>query len=137
MCETPEELIGAVAHEVGHLKHNHINEQLIKSLGIELLFSGSNTSLGEVTQLLTQSAFSRENEIEADEYAINKLIELEISPNYLAKLFKKLYTETSMVPDFLNTHPGLNERISNFKKYEFKESNRKYEFDWVKVKNSL
>ncbi len=136
-CDSPEELIGVIAHELGHLKKKHHTDQLITTLSIELLLAGSSSTAGEVTKLLTQSAFSRDMETEADDYAIKKMKELGISPNYLAKLFKKMYKKSDMIPEFLNSHPGMNKRISKFSKYPFEESTLEFTFDWIKVKNSL
>ncbi|PKL79779.1 MAG: hypothetical protein CVV25_06605 [Ignavibacteriae bacterium HGW-Ignavibacteriae-4] len=136
-CDTPEELIGVIAHELGHLKMNHHSDQLITTLSIELLLVGSGSTASEVTKILTQNAFSREMETEADDYAIKKMKELGISPNYLAKLFKKMYKRSDMIPEFLNSHPGMNERISKFSKFPYEESKLTYTFDWLQVKNSL
>ena len=136
-CDTPEELIGVIAHELGHLKMKHHTDQLITTLSIELLLAGSSSTAGEVTKILTQNAFSRDMEAEADDYAIKKMKQLGISPNYLAKLFKKMYKKSDVVPEFLNSHPGMNKRISKFSKYPFEESTLEFTFDWLKVKNSL
>ncbi len=136
-CDTPEELIGVIAHELGHLKMKHHTDKLITALSIELLLPGSGSTAGEVTKILTQNAFSRDMETEADDYAIKKMKELGISPNYLAKLFKKMYKKSDLIPEFLNTHPGMNKRISKFSKYPFEESKLEFTFDWLKVKNSL
>lgn len=136
-CDTPEELIGVIAHEIGHLKMKHHTDQLLATLGLELLLAGSSSTAGEVSKILTQSAFSREMETEADDFAIKKMKELNISPNYLAKLFKKMYKKTEYIPEFLNSHPGINNRISKFSSYPFEESSLEFSFDWTKVKNSL
>lgn len=132
-CDSPEELIGIIAHELGHLKLNHHTDQLLTTLGIELLLAGNSSTAGEVTKVLTQSTFSRDMEAEADDFAVKKLQELGISPNYLAKL----YTKSDLVPEFLNSHPDMNKRISKFSKYPFEESKLEFTFDWLKVKNSL
>lgn len=136
-CDSPEELIGVIAHEIGHLKMKHHSEQLITTLGVELLLAGSSSTAGEVTKILTQNAFSRDMETEADDFAIKKMKGLGISPNYMAILFKKMYKKSDMVPEFLNSHPGLNERISKFSKYPFEKSTLEFTFDWSKVKSSL
>lgn len=136
-CESPEELIGVLAHEVGHLKEKHISEQIITSLGIALLFSTDVSTASEVSQILTQTAFSRDMETEADDYAIKKIEELSISPNHVAKLFKRLYTKTDLIPEFMSTHPGMHKRISKFSKFKDTFPQRQYEFDWTKVKNGL
>ena len=137
MCETPEELIGVIAHGVGHLKQNHISEKFKKNLEIELLLDSSNISIAEVSELLNNNSFVVGNENEADEYVINKLKELNISPSTLADLYKRLYTKSDIIPDFLTTHPGLNGRISRLSKFDNTLINRNYGFDWDKVKASL
>lgn len=137
MCEEPEELIGIVAHGVGHLKYNHISEKFIKSLEIELLLDSSNTTIAEVSELLINNDFSEESESMADDYAIKKLEELSISPSVLANLYKRLYTKSDHIPEFLTTHPSLNSRISKLSKFENNTVQRNYSFDWDKLEASL
>lgn len=135
--DNPEEIIGVLAHELGHLKKKHITEQMITSFSIALLFSGSGTTSGEVAKVLTQNVFSREMESEADDYAIQKINDIGISPNHLAVLFKRLYTRTDHIPEFLSTHPGIDKRIKKFSKYKNTPDNIKIDFDWENAKKNL
>lgn len=137
MCDTPEELIGIIAHGIGHLKHNHKSEQFITTLEIELLFEGNNASISEVSELLNKNSYSVENEIQADDYAISKMKELNISPHYMVSIFKRLYLKSDNIPEFLTTHPALNQRITKLSKFKEVSSEREYGFDWNKAKASL
>lgn len=137
MCDTPEELIGIIAHGIGHLKHNHNKEEFIKSLEIKLLLEENNASITEVSELLNNNLYSVENEIQADDYAISKMKELNISPHYMVYIFKKLYLKSDKIPEFLSTHPGLNQRIAKLSKFKEVSSEREYGFDWNKAKASL
>lgn len=132
-----DELIGVLAHEVGHLKMKHHTDKILTSLGVMLLFSGSNTTTGEIAEILTNNAFSRSMEEEADDYAIKKMQEIGVSPYKLAIFFKTLYQETKFIPDFMNTHPGIDKRIKKFSKFEDKESNLHFTVSWSDLKNSL
>lgn len=135
--DSPSEIIGVLAHELGHLKMKHISEQMITSFSIALLFSGSGTTSGEIAKVLTQNVFSRDMEEEADDFAIHKMKEIGVSPNNLATLFRKLYTTSDYIPEFLNTHPGLDKRIKKFSKYKDKQDTIEFNFDWEKAKKSL
>jgi predicted Zn-dependent protease len=50
-CDSPEELAAVMAHEMGHVEERHVVSRLIKELGIDILTSGDQFVLGEVTGL--------------------------------------------------------------------------------------
>lgn len=134
--DSPEELIGVLAHELGHLTNNHISEKMITSLSIVVLFPNNSTP-SEIAKVLAENSFSRDMEVEADNYAINKMKHIGVSPYYMTALFKKLYISTNQIPEFLNTHPGMDKRISKFSKYKDNTNTIKFNFDWESIKSNL
>ncbi|RLE05588.1 MAG: hypothetical protein DRJ13_01770 [Bacteroidetes bacterium] len=89
-CDTPEELAAVIAHEMGHVEERHVVSRLIKELGIEILTSGDQYVIGEVSDLLTSTSFDRKQEEEADLFAAKLLETASIEPRSLATLFRKL-----------------------------------------------
>jgi len=121
-CDTPEELASVMAHEMGHAEERHVVSRLIKELGIEILTSGDQYVLGEVTGLLTSTSFDRKQEEEADRFAAHLLERSSIEPRTLATLFRKLEEETDneLLKHFevISTHPNFSSRIREALSYK-------------------
>ncbi|MFQ6548170.1 M48 family metallopeptidase [Aestuariibius sp. 2305UL40-4] len=121
IAETPEQLAGALAHELGHLYHEHATTRTLRrsaSTGILELTMGEFTG-GEVVAGLSQrlifAEYSRENERIADEFAREVLVREGIPLSAMSELFAVLMmfeTERTGVAKYLETHPGFGERIA-------------------------
>jgi beta-barrel assembly-enhancing protease len=142
-CDTPEELAAVMAHEMGHVEERHVLARLIKELGIEILTSGDQYVIGEVTGLLTSTSFDRKQEEEADLFASNLLENSGIEPRTLATLFRKLEEEmdNELMKQFeiISTHPNFRSRIREALSYvldkDFKAET--IELDWEAIRNEL
>jgi predicted Zn-dependent protease len=121
-CDTPEELASVMAHEMGHVEERHVVSRLVKELGIEILTSGDQYVIGEVTGLLTSTSFDRKQEEDADGFAARLLEESSIEPRTLATLFRKLEEETDneLLKQFevISTHPNFRSRIREALSYK-------------------
>lgn len=142
-CDTPEELASVMAHEMGHVEERHVLSRLVKELGIEILTSGDQYVIGEVTGLLTSTSFDRKQEEEADLFAAHLLEESAIEPRTLATLFRKLEEETDneLMKHFeiISTHPNFRSRIRealSFIPAEDFEA-KPIELDWGEIRNRL
>lgn len=121
-CDSPEELASVMAHEMGHVEERHVVSRLIKELGIDILTSGDQYVLGEVTGLLTSTSFDRKQEEEADRFAAELLERSSIEPRTLATFFRKLEEESDneLMKHFeiISTHPNFSSRIREALSYE-------------------
>lgn len=141
--DTPEELAAVIAHEMGHVEERHVISRLVKELGIEILTSGDQFVLGEVTGMLGSSSFDRHQEEEADLFASQLLEGSGIEPRTLATFFRKLDEETGneLLEHFeiVSTHPNLSKRIRDALSYEpagdFEA--QEFELDWKAIKEEL
>jgi predicted Zn-dependent protease len=111
-----------MAHEMGHVEERHVVSRLIKELGIDILTSGDQYVLGEVTGLLTSTSFDRKQEEEADRFAAELLERSSIEPRTLATFFRKLEEESDneLMKHFeiISTHPNFSSRIREALSYE-------------------
>jgi Zn-dependent protease with chaperone function len=114
-AKNPDEVAGVLAHEMGHLELRHPTRGMIQQLGlsavISLMFGGN--AAGDVAYLATALSYTREMEREADARAIVLLQRAKIHTDGLASFFRTLKDdkeESSPLPDWLSTHPGLQER---------------------------
>ncbi len=125
-ADTPEELTGVVAHEIGHVANRHSEAQLVRAVGLQLLLSlatGGNggNHLGELASLLTILQYSRDAEREADNYAQETMASAQIDPLGLKHFFEKIQKldgDSSILGDLgnmLSTHPVTQERIDAIK----------------------
>lgn len=120
------EIIGVLAHEVGHVKHRHGLRSLYQSTGIYLLVS---TLLGDVTSVssvaaslpavLIDAGYSRDFEREADEEAGEYLLQMTGSTQALQDMLSRLRDEHGGdALSFLSSHPGTKERLENLERLE-------------------
>jgi len=142
-CESPEELAAVMAHEMGHVEERHVISRLIKELGIDILSSGDQYVLGEVTGLLSSTSFDRKQEEEADRFAAELLELSSIEPRTLATFFRKLEGESDkdLMKHFeiISTHPNFSSRIREALSYTPGDDFEALPFDlnWAGVKAGL
>jgi Zn-dependent protease with chaperone function len=117
--EDTEAIVGVLAHEIGHVEHEHGLRQIYRAAGITALImlvagdigSGAEDVLVQGGGLLALS-YSRSAEAEADRHSVELMLKAGLDPAALARFFQLLETklddrsETSI----LSTHPGTPER---------------------------
>jgi predicted Zn-dependent protease len=124
MIERPEELAGAIAHEIAHVTEKHMFRQVISAMGPAFLFQlflgnqgGLVGALGAGSQLLMTQSFSQEYELEADAVGWNYLVAAHIDPRGLTDVLRKLKDEedrerlSNMEIAAFRSHPTTQKRI--------------------------
>jgi Zn-dependent protease with chaperone function len=114
-AESPDELAGVLAHEIGHVEDRHVMVALLRRFGLGLL-TGSGGKAAEYGQALLESRYSRAAESEADDYAITHLTRAGISPAATARLFARLGRGEAapVLLAYLASHPPSAERERRF-----------------------
>lgn len=123
-AESPVEVAGVLAHEIGHVVRQHPEAQIIRAVGIQVLIAavtgGGGDTLGTIAGLATILRYSREAESEADAYAVELMHRAAIDPEGLKSFFTRLLKDEKLSPDafgnigsVLSTHPGTEERIAS------------------------
>jgi predicted Zn-dependent protease len=123
-AETPEEVAGVLAHEMGHVYHRHAEAQIVRAMGIELLLkiaSGGGDTISGLAGLLAILRYSRDAEREADSFALDELAKAAIDPLGLKRFFERVMKLEGdrgdgggffgTVSDMMSTHPVTRERI--------------------------
>lgn len=145
VSDSPEEIAAVLAHEIGHAEKRHVVKKIVKEFSIAAIASvitgGDPGLMVQVIELVLGSSFDREQEDEADQYALELLEKSGIDPRHLADFFEKLNEEDlSYNPnlEILMTHPHNDRRIDKARSYrtsrDFKET--KLDLDWKKVKEA-
>ncbi|MBI3235551.1 MAG: M48 family metallopeptidase [Bacteroidetes bacterium] len=117
--EKPEELAGLLGHELSHINQKHGTQSMIRSLGstiiLSMFFGDYEQTSILVSQLenLKSLKYGRDMEAEADEKGFEQMSKhCGYSPQGMIGLFEKLKKESSVAPpEFLSTHPDLDNRI--------------------------
>ncbi|MDC7233976.1 MAG: M48 family metalloprotease [Spirochaetales bacterium] len=127
------ELAGVMAHEIAHSDRRHSTDRMTKVYGIQILWSillgEEPTLMGELLANLTTGlgglAFTRDNEYEADEYAlrymysvydnpvVNRNYELRAMQDFFNRMEDEYGVEGDGQLDFLRTHPYNDDREAN------------------------
>jgi Zn-dependent protease with chaperone function len=126
-AETPEEVAGVLAHEMGHVYHRHAEAQIVRAMGIELLLkiAAGGGDIGGFAGLLAILRYSRDAEREADSFAVDQLRKVAIDPTGLKRFFERVMKLEGdrgssggvfgTVSDMMSTHPVTQERIDAIK----------------------
>jgi len=122
------ELAGVIAHEVGHVARRHIaknynrqrNTGIVYQLGVLAAamfgggYAGQAASVGgSLAAQAYLNDFSREDERDADAFAVGVLHGAGYDPNGLATFFETIQRESGTGGGFLSSHPATTERIRN------------------------
>ena len=118
-AESAEEAAGVLAHEVGHVAHDHATEALYRATAISMLVSvilGDVTFgvAGALTEFALNGRYSREAERAADRYAVELLNASGVDGRGLVRFFERMEGraggEDHPVLRILSTHPPTRAR---------------------------
>ncbi len=112
------EIAGILAHELGHVVHDHAMASLYRNTSFMLLMFavfGDVGLSGTLPFLVLATSYSRDAEGEADEFALSLLKRANISPLGLADFFKRAvrsHGQSHQGLGFLSTHPASEDRLA-------------------------
>lgn len=136
LCRSEDELAAVLAHEIGHVQHEH-GLRAIKSsrlvtaftvLAIETtrtlagdevrqLTQAFEGSISDITSTMMSSGYARRLEREADAAAVTILKRVGYDPGALARMLEEM--ERQLKPgrrDFASTHPAPRDRIRDIRR---------------------
>jgi Zn-dependent protease with chaperone function len=121
-AESPDEVAGVLAHEMGHVTHRHGTEGIVKSLGLAFFFGVMLGDLGSgivglAGETLLSTSFSRAAESDADTTARALLEGAGLGARGLAAFFARLeetYGDLPAALALLSTHPSNESRQGFF-----------------------
>jgi Zn-dependent protease with chaperone function len=141
-ADTPDEVAGVLAHEIGHATEHHPTQGLIRKVGIDLILTGAFGSSADYATTILHLKYSRNDEQQADDIAIKLLNESNIDTKGFVNFFEKLAQEHNILSEheeilqYFSDHPGLMERVQYI---QSKTKNTKHEpslsaQDWQALK---
>jgi Zn-dependent protease with chaperone function len=125
LAEADEELFAVLAHEAGHVAHRHGIQRVIQDslLAFALMavtgdVSGTSQLFLGLPVMLTEMAYSRDFEREADRYALETLAAQGIPGRHFAAIMRRLSPPAAggggRWSNYLSTHPETAERLRPF-----------------------
>jgi Zn-dependent protease with chaperone function len=117
-ADTPDELAGVIAHEIGHVSHRDGTRMALESAGLSLLFGmllGDFSGGGAVViaaKMVLQSAYSREVEAAADAYGVTLMSKIGGNPRALGAILARIGGATEPAMKILLDHPETNARVA-------------------------
>jgi len=119
-AKNDQEVLGVLAHELGHVRYRHTMRRLLESSATALIIAAVTGDVASATALaaaaptvLLQLKYSRDSEREADLYAIDTLRKAGYDPRHLTALLGRIEPPRRVrrfVPGFLSSHPSTEER---------------------------
>jgi hypothetical protein len=127
-ADGPDEVAGVLAHELGHVEHRHMNKALIRAFGLSVLLSSVGGNTGAMADMLLTNAMSRDDEREADAWALEALARAGISAGGLADFFQRNLPRSGQAEEaesekgafgrigsYASTHPPSTERLRSIR----------------------
>lgn len=117
--EDTEMIVGVLAHEIGHVEHQHSLRQVYRAAGVAALIMLITGDIGsEAEDLLVQGggllslSYSRSAEAEADRHSVELMMKAGLDPAAIARFFELLETklDDQSETSIFSTHPGTPER---------------------------
>jgi Zn-dependent protease with chaperone function len=117
-ADTPDELAGVIAHEMGHIAHRDGVRAVIQAAGLSFLFgmligdfSGGGAAVIAMRTVL-QSSYSRDTEAAADAFGAELMAKLERDPRALGAILTRIAGTPGPMTKILLSHPEARERAA-------------------------
>ena len=114
-ADNEAELASVIGHEIGHIAGRHGIEQMRDRALAQGLLSAAGLDRSDAIQIGVELAVSRPNsrsdELEADRFGLENMVEANYAPAGILGFMQKLLRKGGSAPSFLSTHPATSERI--------------------------
>jgi Zn-dependent protease with chaperone function len=126
LAKNEDEIAGVLAHEIGHVEHNHSLQQLYRMLGFSMLVLAISGDASQIVDqvmsqatVLQQLAYSREFETDADFRSVELMLAINRDPLAFTHLLMRLQDggKSEDKRDFLSTHPNSQRRMDEVKAF--------------------
>ncbi|MEE8333288.1 MAG: M48 family metallopeptidase, partial [Alphaproteobacteria bacterium] len=119
-AESPDEVAGIIAHEMGHVVARHPAQAVARDLGVSLIFNMllggfGGGAAGNIGQTMLTSAYSRDAEREADAIAARLLRDAGITTAGFVAFLDRLAKQAGSLEQafsFISSHPPSAERAA-------------------------
>lgn len=133
-AQSPDEVAGVLAHEIGHVRKKHVMQALLRQMGLAVVLGGIDGNSGALVNNMLAMSYSRDSEAEADAHSMQVLGQAYISPVGTASFFDRLsrldgsagsVNQNADITSYLSSHPLSGSRKAAFEKSIVKGKNYK------------
>ena len=118
-ADNEAQLAGVIGHEIGHIAGRHALQHMKQAALTEGISTLAGVDRDKIVQIGVQVALtlpnSRQDEYDADRRGLTTMIQSGYAPSAMPEFMKKLISNNS-APEFLSSHPGVRERVTNLQK---------------------
>ncbi len=128
LSKNSEELNAVIYHEIGHIVNRHSLQRIIESSFVTVFLmyiSGDATAISDfgvgLGSILIDTNYSRKHELDADEYALKKMLNMRINPENFSNILEKITNKKSTkktIFNYFSSHPTNKERYELVEKYK-------------------
>jgi len=117
-AQTPDELAGVLAHEIGHVAHRDGTRTVLQAAGLSFLFGmmlGDFVGGGAVViaaRVVLKSSYSRHVEAAADTYSVDLMTKAGGDPRALSVILARIVGDKKRGMKILENHPDTKDRIT-------------------------
>ena len=118
--ESPEELIGVLGHELGHVVNRHGIKRIGQSIWLQILIASVFGDIGTIAEasaahatILLDQSFDRDQESESDHFGLDLMLKVGYAPKDFPTFFERL--PDSGVPEWFSTHPDPDRRAKELR----------------------
>lgn len=123
--DNDDAIAAVLAHELGHLHERHLLRRMLQGVAtataMTLLLGDLSAVAANLPTLLMDLKYSRDAELEADDYAVRLLRLNGVSGDALVAALEGLEADSHGQLPYLATHPELAERIARIRGYQAPE----------------
>lgn len=111
-AESPNEVAGVLAHEMGHVVEDHPAKGLVEAVGygiFGLLIPGGSADTAVIARTMLTNHYSRGDELAADRVGVEMLNSAGVDSRGLIAFFEHMKAQGNEIPgalEFLSTHPS-------------------------------
>ena len=125
-AQSPEEIAGVLAHEIGHVAYRHGVEQVIRQSALDAIFSiivpgNVGGSGGQLAEFLASQSYGRDAERQSDRFAVERLNALDIRADGMIAFFDRAASDPGRdgwgvgLLSYLQSHPGAEDRAASIR----------------------
>jgi beta-barrel assembly-enhancing protease len=126
-AQSPDEVAGVLAHEIGHVRERHVMQGLLRQMGLAVVLGGFDGSGGATINNVLSTTYTRGAEEEADRHSLKSLAGASISPLPTADFFERLSRmdgsaemdkdgSSRALAGYMSSHPLSDDRKQLFRK---------------------
>ncbi len=135
-ADSPDEVAGVLAHEMGHVVEDHPTRGLVEAVGYGIFSAmtpgGDDTK--QVARSLLTNHYSRNDELDADRRGVEMLNAAGVDSRGLFSFFERIKNAGEDVPgavEFLSTHPSGETRRENLEEVAVEGAAAMSEDEWA------